>query len=70
MRDALHVPLHEWTSSSTSCPPASVDLLRSGFPARIAASILQRPGHPVVHVDDDLARVAELKLPLRGSVAA
>jgi len=68
---ALHVPLHELEDRLPELPPGEIWVYcRSGFRAGIAASILQRAGHPVVHVDDDLARVAELQLPVRGSVAA
>jgi len=68
---AMHVPLHELEVRLGELPAGEIWVYcRSGFRAGIAASLLQRAGHPVVHVDDDLARVAELALPVRGSVAA
>jgi len=71
VRGALHVPLHELEDRMDELPAGEIWVYcRSGFRAGIAASLLQRAGHPVVHVDDDLSRVAELHLPLRGSVAA
>ena len=71
VRGALHVPLHELEERLGELPAGEIWVYcRSGFRAGIAASILQRAGHPVVHVDDDLLRAAELELPLRGSVAA
>ena len=71
VRGALHVPLHELEDRIPELPAGEIWVYcRSGFRAGIAASLLQRAGRPVVHVDDDLARAAELHLPLRGSVAA
>jgi hydroxyacylglutathione hydrolase len=35
-----------------------------GFRASISASLLDRAGLPVVHVDDDWARAAQLGLPV------
>ena len=68
---ALHVPLHELEDRLGELPAGEIWVYcRSGFRAGIAASILQRAGHPVVHVDDDLSRAAELQLPVRGCVAA
>jgi rhodanese-related sulfurtransferase len=42
---------------------------RSGYRAGIAASILQRMGRSVVHVDDDWDRVGELSIPTTGLAA-
>jgi glyoxylase-like metal-dependent hydrolase (beta-lactamase superfamily II)/rhodanese-related sulfurtransferase len=71
VRGALHVPLHELEDRMGELPAGEVWVYcRSGFRAGIAASLLQRAGHPVVHVDDDLSRAAELQLPVRGCVAA
>lgn len=68
---ALHVPLHELEARRGELPAGEIWVYcRSGFRAGIAASLLQRAGHAVVHVDDDLSRVEELRLPVRGSVAA
>jgi rhodanese-related sulfurtransferase len=36
----------------------------SGYRAAVAASILQRGGHDVVHIDDDWDRAAETGLPV------
>ena len=69
--DALHVPLHELEDRLPTLPPGELWVYcRSGYRAGIAASLLHRAGHAVVHVDDDLARVSELALPVRGSLAA
>ena len=71
VRDALHVPLHELEQRMGELPLGEIWVYcRSGFRAGIAANLLQRAGHAVVHIDDDLSRVAELQLPVRGSVAA
>ena len=71
VRGALHVPLHELESRMAELPAGEIWVYcRSGFRAGIAASLLQRAGHRVVHVDDDLSRAAELQLPVRGSLAA
>jgi glyoxylase-like metal-dependent hydrolase (beta-lactamase superfamily II)/rhodanese-related sulfurtransferase len=71
VRGARHVPLHELEDRMDELPAGEIWVYcRSGFRAGIAASLLQRAGHPVVHVDDDLSRAAELQLPLRGVVAA
>jgi glyoxylase-like metal-dependent hydrolase (beta-lactamase superfamily II)/rhodanese-related sulfurtransferase len=68
---ALHVPLHELEHRLGELPAGEIWVYcRTGFRAGIGASILQRAGHPVVHIDDDLVRAAELQLPVRGSVAA
>ena len=71
VRDALNVPLHELEQRLGELPLGEIWVYcRSGFRAGIAASLLQRAGHAVVHIDDDLSRAAELQLPVRGSVAA
>ena len=63
VRGALHVPLQELEVRLDELPGGEIWVYcRSGFRAGIAASILQRAGHPVVHIDDDLVRVAELEL--------
>ena len=36
----------------------------SGFRASIAASILDRAGRQVIHIDDDWSRATELGLPI------
>ena len=69
--DAHHVPLHELADRLDELPAGEIWVYcRSGFRAGIAASLLQRAGRSVVHVDDDLGRVADLQLPVQGSVAA
>jgi rhodanese-related sulfurtransferase len=46
-------------------PPGEVWVhCASGFRASIGASILDRAGRSVVHVDDDWPRAAELGLPV------
>ena len=69
--DAHHVPLHELAARLDELPAGEIWVYcRSGFRAGIAASLLQRAGRSVVQVDDDLGRVADLRLPVQGSVAA
>jgi rhodanese-related sulfurtransferase len=71
VEDAHHIPLHELEDRITELPAGEIWVYcRSGFRAGVAASLLQRAGHPVVHVDDDLSKVVDLALPVRGSLAA
>lgn len=51
-----HIPLHALVDRLHEVPQGKVWVhCASGFRASIAASILDRAGHPVVHIDDDYA---------------
>lgn len=68
---ALHLPLHELEQRLHEIPPGEVWVYcHSGFRAGTAASLLQRAGRSVVHLDDHWERVRRLPLPLTCSVAA
>ncbi len=54
MADAVHVPLAELVLRLDELPPGRLWVhCASGFRASIAASLLQRAGREVVHIDDD-----------------
>lgn len=56
---SLHIPLAELESRVDELPPATLWVhCRSGFRAATAASILERAGRRVVHIDDDYASAA------------
>ncbi len=62
---STHVPLDALIDRMNEVPHGTVYVhCASGFRASIAASILDRAGHPVVHVDDDFdkAEAAGLRL--------
>jgi rhodanese-related sulfurtransferase len=62
---AVHVPFWEVESRAAEVPAGEVWVhCASGFRASIAASILQRGGRRVVHVDDDWENAARSGLPL------
>jgi glyoxylase-like metal-dependent hydrolase (beta-lactamase superfamily II)/rhodanese-related sulfurtransferase len=62
---AVHVPFWELEARTGEVPPGEVWVhCASGFRASIGASILDRAGRSVVHVDDDWPRAAELGLPV------
>lgn len=62
---AVHIPLHALVARLHEVPAGTVWVhCASGFRASIAASILDRAGHPVVHVDDDYANAAQAGLAL------
>lgn len=68
---ALHIPLHELEQRIHELPPGEVWVhCRSGFRAGAAASLLQRAGRSVVHLDDDWDRVPGFRLPVSGALAA
>ena len=68
---ALNIPLHELDQRLLEIPPGEVWVhCRSGFRAGAAASLLQRAGRSVVHLDDDWTRVPAVPLPVTGSLAA
>jgi hydroxyacylglutathione hydrolase len=61
---AVHVPFWEVESRAADVPAGEVWVhCASGFRASIAASILQRAGRRVVHVDDDWENAARSGLP-------
>jgi hydroxyacylglutathione hydrolase len=63
---AVHVPFWEVESRTAEVPVGEVWVhCASGFRASIAASILQRAGRRVVHVDDDWDNAARCGLPVK-----
>ncbi len=68
---AVNIPLHELDLRLLDVPAGEVWVYcRSGFRAGAAASILQRAGRAVVHLDDEWTRVPEVSLPVSGALAA
>lgn len=62
---AVHIPFWELEQRAGEVPEGEVWVhCASGFRASIGASILDRAGRQVVHIDDDWARAAELGLPI------
>jgi hydroxyacylglutathione hydrolase len=62
---AVHIPFWELEQRTAEVPDGEVWVhCASGFRASIGASILDRAGRKVVHVDDDWDRAAQLGLPL------
>jgi glyoxylase-like metal-dependent hydrolase (beta-lactamase superfamily II)/rhodanese-related sulfurtransferase len=62
---AVHIPFWELERRPGEVPAGEVWVhCASGFRASIAASLLDRAGRRVVHVDDDWERVARLGLPV------
>jgi len=62
---AMHIPFWELERRSGEVPAGEVWVhCASGFRASIAASLLDRAGRQVVHVDDDWERAARLGLPV------
>jgi glyoxylase-like metal-dependent hydrolase (beta-lactamase superfamily II)/rhodanese-related sulfurtransferase len=62
---AVHIPFWELERRSDEVPAGEVWVhCASGFRASIAASLLDRAGRQVVHVDDDWERAARLGLPV------
>ncbi len=60
---STHIPLHALVERMHEVPKGKVWVhCASGFRASIAASILDRAGHPVVHVDDEYGNAAEAGL--------
>lgn len=61
---ALHLPIQDVPHRGPTLPSGELWVhCRSGYRAGIAASVLQRQGRSVVHVDDDWSRVGQLRLP-------
>lgn len=62
--DALHLPIQDVPRLGPTLPSGELWVhCRSGYRAGIAASVLQRQGRSVVHIDDDWSRVEQLRLP-------
>ena len=62
---AINVPIHDLLQRLGEAPVGRLWVhCGSGFRAAIAASILERAGHEVVHVDDDWDRAAQAGLPV------
>ncbi len=62
---AMHIPFWEVEQRAAEVPAGEVWVhCASGFRASIGASILDRAGRQVVHVDDDWERAAHLGLPV------
>jgi hydroxyacylglutathione hydrolase len=62
---AVHIPFWELAQRTGEVPAGQVWVhCASGFRASIGASILDRAGRDVVHIDDDWPRAARLGLPV------
>ena len=62
---AVHIPLHDLEARLDEVPDGEVWVhCASGYRAAIAASLLDRAGHPIVAVDDDWASAAQHGLPI------
>jgi rhodanese-related sulfurtransferase len=65
LSQAVHIPFWELAQRAAEVPAGEVWVhCASGFRASIGASILDRAGRQVVHVDDDWEKAAQLGLPL------
>lgn len=65
LEGAVNVPLHDLLACLGQVPEGTLWVhCGSGYRAAIAASILERAGHEVVHVDDDWDRAVEVGLPV------
>ncbi|MCA1719817.1 MAG: MBL fold metallo-hydrolase [Actinobacteria bacterium] len=63
IRGAKHIPLHSLVDRLHEVPQGRVWVhCASGFRASIAASILDRAGHEVVHLDDDFSNAEKAGL--------
>jgi glyoxylase-like metal-dependent hydrolase (beta-lactamase superfamily II)/rhodanese-related sulfurtransferase len=61
---AINVPIQDLERAAAGLPAGELWVhCKSGYRAGIAASLLHRLGHDVVHVDDAWERVGELALP-------
>jgi hydroxyacylglutathione hydrolase len=68
---AQHIPFWELAGRVGEVPPGQVWVhCASGIRASIGASVLDRAGRDVVHVDDDWERAAEAGLPVTPAVPA
>jgi hydroxyacylglutathione hydrolase len=65
LADAIHIPFWELEARVDELPDDEIWVhCASGFRASISASILDRAGRRVVHVDEDWSRAVELGLPM------
>jgi glyoxylase-like metal-dependent hydrolase (beta-lactamase superfamily II)/rhodanese-related sulfurtransferase len=65
LASATHIPFWELEQRAGEVPPGEVWVhCASGFRAAIGASLLDRAGRRVVHIDDDWDRAARLGLPV------
>jgi glyoxylase-like metal-dependent hydrolase (beta-lactamase superfamily II) len=65
LEGSTHIPLHELLGRLDEVPAGRVHVhCQSGYRASIAASLLDRAGHDIVLVDDDVANAAESGIPL------
>ncbi|MGH3189284.1 MAG: MBL fold metallo-hydrolase [Streptosporangiaceae bacterium] len=65
LADATHIPFWELEERVGEVPAGEVWVhCASGFRAAIGASLLDRAGRRVVHIDDDWGRAAQLGLPV------
>ena len=61
----MHIPFWELAHRAVEVPGGEVWVhCASGFRASIGASILDRAGRQVVHVDDDWEKAAQFGLPV------
>jgi glyoxylase-like metal-dependent hydrolase (beta-lactamase superfamily II)/rhodanese-related sulfurtransferase len=68
--NAVHIPFWELEERAREVPAGLVWVhCGSGFRASIAASLMQRAGRRVVHVDDDWSRAAAAGLPVTRDAA-
>jgi len=62
---AVHIPFWELEQRASEIPPGEVWVhCASGFRAAIGASLLDRAGRQVVHIDEDWERAAQAGLPV------
>jgi len=62
---AVHIPLHDLEARLDEIPDGEVWVhCASGYRAAIAASLLDRAGHPLIAIDDDWASAAQHGLPI------
>ena len=62
---SVHIPLNELWDRMSEVPSDKVWVhCASGFRASIAASLLDRAEHPVVHIDDDYANAEKAGFPI------
>src|SRR5207253_6487356 len=68
---AVHIPFWELEGRIGDVPAGEVWVYcHSGLRASISASILDRAGRSVVHIDDDWPRAAEIGLPMTPATQA
>jgi len=70
VRGAAHVPLDQLIARVDELPAGRLWVhCASGFRASIAASLLERAGRAVVHIDDDYEKAAPAGLPIETAAA-